>query len=491
MAAPTPPPFGRDSTRLGEVIPHVARAKPQRRERGHSRQVWGTRKLPYLTKTVAAVGLIACLLPRAGADVLVVEEANVRRYTDDGTFLGTFAAGLNTPLSVVRSEPVGNVFISQFGTGEIHKYDTDGVDLGRVLAGYPDWQPAGLAWNDGRLYAASVRHKALASYAPDAGTEDGNSHTPEPQRVLEGLPEAGSDLCSAGKRGGVYFTTSDEATGKGVLGHWAGTPGSKAQILHSFPPGSQPRGIAVAEDGLYVALMGAGKVVKVDREGKGSDWLTNLVSPVGLRINASRLFVSQHSDRTVRAYKLSDGSGQTIITARNNPQYFAFVPAETTAQTKTREPAPAVVSANETPAMEPYPPPAPRCRLVVEDYGRILRHGDGPGQCDVNGARNPSIMEENGTYYLFYDGAGPTGFINCLATSKDMVHWKKHGFTLPLGVPGEPDAGFAGSPWFVKEGDTWHMFYVTSATMTGPPELIGEAPYNSSKKIYISVFRRY
>ena len=84
-----------------------------------------------------------------------------------------------------------------------------------------------------------------------------------------------------------------------------------------------------------------------------------------------------------------------------------------------------------------------------------------------------------GTYYLFYDGTGPTGFINCLATSTDMIRWEKQGFTPTLGAVAEADAGFAGSPWFVKEGDTWYMFYVTSATMSGPPEFIGLAPYNS------------
>ena len=124
-------------------------------------------------------------------------------------------AGLNVPLSVARSELGGHLFISQYGEGEIHKYDAEGVDLGSVLTGFPDWQPAGLAWNDGRLYAASVHYKALASYAPDVGAEDGNSNSPEPQCVLEGLPDAANGLCSAGMRGGVFFTTSDEATGKG------------------------------------------------------------------------------------------------------------------------------------------------------------------------------------------------------------------------------------------------------------------------------------
>ena len=438
-----------------------------------------------LTRMSMVAAFVACIVSVASADVLLVEGSEVRRYSDDGTFLGTFVAGLDTPLSVARSEASGDLFVSQHATGEIRKYDAEGVDLGPVLAGFADWQPAGLAWNDGRLYAASVRHQALASYVPDAGAEDGNSNTPEPQSVLEGLPEAPNGLCSAGARGGVYFTTSDElagvGSGKGVLGYWSGTPGSQAQILCAFPEGSRPRGVALAEGELFVALLGTGKVVKVDREGMISDWLTDLVSPVGLALHAGRLYVSLHLDRTVKAYALSNKSVQTVITARNPPQYFAFVPTEATALAEFRARPRRVAPVPATPATEPYPPPAPAYRMAVQDAGRVLRHGDGPGQCDANGARNPSLMEEDGTYYLFYDGAGPTGFINCLATSTDLIHWEKRGFTLTLGAPGEADAGFAGSPWFVKEGGTWHMFYVTSATMSGPPELIGLAPYNSMK----------
>jgi hypothetical protein len=432
-----------------------------------------------LKKASLALGLAACIVSVARADILLVEGTEVRRYSGSGTFLGTFAHGLASPLGITEAD--GHVFISQYGGGEIHKYDADGKDLGAVLAGHPEWQPAGLAWNDGRLYAASARLKGLASYAPDSLDEDGNSNTPEAQVVLEELPDAGSGLCSAGQRGGVYFTTSDEATGKGVLGYWSGRKGEAAETLQSFPEGSHPRGIAADGDTIYVALMGPGNVVKIGPAGKAEDWLTGLVMPVGLGIRAGNLYVSQFANRSVEAFRLSDKSAQMSLAAEGNPQYFTFATPETPEQRATREQARASAPVIAKASTEPYPPPAPKYRMEVEDYGRILRHGDGPGQCDVNGARNPSIMEENGTYFLFYDGAGPTGFINCLATSKDMIHWKKQGFTLTLGARGEADAGFAGSPWFVKEGDTWHMFYVTSATMTGPPELIGEAPYNSMK----------
>lgn len=121
----------------------------------------------------------------------------------------------------------------------------------------------------------------------------------------------------------------------------------------------------------------------------------------------------------------------------------------------------------------------PELRLDAKDAGVILRHGDGPNQCDINGAREPTLIFEDGKYYLFYDGGGPKGWLACLATSTDMKTWTKHGPVLDFGAPGEPDAGGALSPWFIKEGDTWHMYYVTAMTTGGPPGFVAGAPYNS------------
>lgn len=283
----------------------------------------------FLTFALAATGCSAVV-----ADILVVESAHVRRYADDGTFLGTFVGGLNTPLAVIRSDPDGYIFVSQFGSGEIHKYAGNGTDLGAVMAGHAGWRPTGLAWNDGRLYAASYAYKGLASYAIDAGPEDGNSNSPTPQLVVA-LPSRGCGVCSAGQRGGVYVTTSDE-TGSGILGYWTGKTDDPVHTLVTFPEASEPRGIAVAEDEVFVALMRSGRVVKLDREGKVNDWLTGLHTPVGVAVHEGRLYVSSHDDRTIYAYGLADKREQLFTLARTNPQYFAFVPADTTAEKPVR-----------------------------------------------------------------------------------------------------------------------------------------------------------
>ncbi|MEI8354106.1 MAG: hypothetical protein WCG22_06330, partial [Lentisphaerota bacterium] len=71
--------------------------------------------------------------------------------------------------------------------------------------------------------------------------------------------------------------------------------------------------------------------------------------------------------------------------------------------------------------------PAAKLRMEARDQGVVLRHGDGPRQCDYLGAREALIFEEHGVYHLFYDGAGPKGWLACLATSKDLKTWEKQG----------------------------------------------------------------
>ena len=84
--------------------------------------------------------------------------------------------------------------------------------------------------------------------------------------------------------------------------------------------------------------------------------------------------------------------------------------------------------------------PEASMRLEAKDHGIVLRYGDGPEQCDIYGARDAWVYKVKGTYYMTYDAAGPGGWLCALATSKDMVNWKKHGTVLDLGKPGEDDS---------------------------------------------------
>ena len=115
--------------------------------------------------------------------------------------------------------------------------------------------------------------------------------------------------------------------------------------------------------------------------------------------------------------------------------------------------------------------------MDAEDSGPILRHGDGPDRCDYLGAREAICFRFKDTYYLHYDGAGPTGWRACLAVSRDLRRWDLRGPVLDLGTPGADDAGTASSPWTVFDGKAWHMFYVGSRTTSPAPNRIPAVPY--------------
>jgi len=121
--------------------------------------------------------------------------------------------------------------------------------------------------------------------------------------------------------------------------------------------------------------------------------------------------------------------------------------------------------------------PASILRLDATDSGPIIRHGEGPDKCDYLGAREAICFQFHGTYYLHYDGAGPTGWRACLAVSGDLKRWELKGPVLDLGETGTDDAGTASSPWTVFDGKWWHIFYVGCRTTTAPPNRIPAVPY--------------
>jgi predicted GH43/DUF377 family glycosyl hydrolase len=125
--------------------------------------------------------------------------------------------------------------------------------------------------------------------------------------------------------------------------------------------------------------------------------------------------------------------------------------------------------------------PAAGYRLDAEDYGVVLHHGDGPGRCDIYGARDVWVFEAGGTYYMHYDAAGPTGWLTSLAVSKDLIHWKKKGPLLSLGMPGDNDARSASYGVTFFDGRKWHMFYLGTPNATPPPDRVPAFPYLTMK----------
>jgi predicted GH43/DUF377 family glycosyl hydrolase len=130
--------------------------------------------------------------------------------------------------------------------------------------------------------------------------------------------------------------------------------------------------------------------------------------------------------------------------------------------------------------------PSATLRLEAKDQGVVLKHGDGPKQCDMLGARDIWVYEAGETYYMHYDGAGPKGCLACLATSTDLVHWTKKGPVLDFGKPGQEDSASASYGVTYFDGKAWHMFYLGTPNTSGAPDLIPAFPYLTLKAKSIS-----
>ena len=125
--------------------------------------------------------------------------------------------------------------------------------------------------------------------------------------------------------------------------------------------------------------------------------------------------------------------------------------------------------------------PSATLRMDAKDQGVVLKHGDGPNRCDMLGARDVSVYESDGTYYMHYDGAGPKGWLSCLATSTNLVDWTKKGPVLDFGKPGEDDSASASYGVTYFDGKTWHMFYLGTPNATEAPDFIPSPPYQTMK----------
>jgi predicted GH43/DUF377 family glycosyl hydrolase len=125
--------------------------------------------------------------------------------------------------------------------------------------------------------------------------------------------------------------------------------------------------------------------------------------------------------------------------------------------------------------------PAATLRMDAKDHGIVLRYGDGPGKCDILGARDVWVFQDSGTYYMHYDAAGPKGWLCSLAVSKDLITWKKKGPILDFGKPGEDDAKCACYGVTYYDGKRWHMFYLGTPNTGRPPGRIPSFPYLTMK----------
>lgn len=121
--------------------------------------------------------------------------------------------------------------------------------------------------------------------------------------------------------------------------------------------------------------------------------------------------------------------------------------------------------------------PIATLRYDAQDQGVVLAPGGCPHDCDRYGARDVWVYSFGGHYYMHYDAAGNTGWLAALATSDDLVHWRKHGDVLTLGAPGTRDSASASYGTTYFDGRRWTMFYLGTPHTTPPPDRIPSFPY--------------
>lgn len=135
-----------------------------------------------------------------------------------------------------------------------------------------------------------------------------------------------------------------------------------------------------------------------------------------------------------------------------------------------------VVAAKE---VKTYPDnrPSAKYRLEAVDQGVVYKHGEGLDSCDYLGARDVWVWKYRDTYYMHYDGAGPKGWLACLAVSKNLVNWSPKGPVLQLGKPGSDDCASASYGTVYFDGTKWYMFYLGTPHTTPTPDYIPAFPY--------------
>jgi predicted GH43/DUF377 family glycosyl hydrolase len=86
----------------------------------------------------------------------------------------------------------------------------------------------------------------------------------------------------------------------------------------------------------------------------------------------------------------------------------------------------------------------------------------------TGGVEDPRLVSIDGAYYLTYTGYNKKDAQLCLATSKDLVHWKRKGVILPA-YKGNWNVGWTKSGAIVAEkinGKYWMYFLGTTAEKT-------------------------
>ncbi len=125
--------------------------------------------------------------------------------------------------------------------------------------------------------------------------------------------------------------------------------------------------------------------------------------------------------------------------------------------------------------------PSAKYRLNVRYEGIVYKHGSGPDSCDYLGARDIWIWKYKNIYYMHYDGAGPKGWLTCIAVSKNLKEWESKGKVIDFGKIGSSDCASSSYGTVYYDGNKWHMFYLGTPNTSEAPNFVPAFPYLTMK----------
>lgn len=90
----------------------------------------------------------------------------------------------------------------------------------------------------------------------------------------------------------------------------------------------------------------------------------------------------------------------------------------------------------------------------------VVVDADPPGGAGYPLTNRPCVLNENGTYKMWYSGLDQSGIRRILyATSPDGLSWTKHGVVFDVGPPGSLEETGVTTPFVVRQGGRYLMWY--------------------------------
>ena len=260
----------------------------------------------YLLRlSVIAAALLPIHSHAAPGDLYVSDfgSGNIYKYTPSGT--RTSFAGLDGPRGLAFDR-LGDLYIAEAGTGSVWRYH---LAFGTGSPFYTDLgTPSGIAFDgSGNLFVADTFGDAIYKITPDGTRTTFTSQVNDP----EGL--------AFDRLGNLFVVDS----GSGRILRF--TPSGARSIFASGL--NAPRDLAFDKLGnLYVTNAGTDEILKFTRTGARSVYAGELFGPFGLAFDGDgNLFEASFGFHTI--YKFTPAKEKTTFASGlNNPTFLAFEP---------------------------------------------------------------------------------------------------------------------------------------------------------------------